>query len=57
MFSGVAKRQTWNWLSTTRIGDGDETLEQCGVFGMVPISKDDCELVVVGMHFLLRVEY
>jgi hypothetical protein len=53
----VEKRQTWNWLNTIRIGGGDELFEQCGVFGMVPISKDDCELVVVGVHFFGGVKY
>jgi hypothetical protein len=56
VFSGVEKRQIWNWLSNTRIGDGNEPPEKCGVFDLVPISKDGCELVVLD-HFLLRVKY
>jgi len=48
---------TWNGFTASGIGDGNEPLEKDGVFGVVPVSKNDCKLIVVSVHFLLRVEY
>ena len=56
MRRGSEKENTWNGFTTSGIGDGNEPLEKDRVLGVVPVSKNDCEFVIVSVHFFLRVE-
>ena len=45
----VDERGVWDGLRTTRVGDADELGEEFSMFGVVPVTEDDSELLVVGM--------
>ena len=45
----VDERGVGDGLRTTRVGDADELGEEFSMFGVVPVTKDDSELLVVGM--------
>ena len=44
--------RTWYGLGSTRVSDRDELLEEHVVLVMVPVTQDNGELFIVGMHFL-----
>jgi hypothetical protein len=54
-WKGIAR--TRHRLCTTRIGDAKEMLQENLLLGMVPIPKDDSELLVIRVHFCRRMEY
>ena len=45
----VDERGVGDGLRTTRVGDADELGEEFSMFGVVPVTEDDSELLVVGM--------
>jgi hypothetical protein len=47
---------TWNGFSTAWVGNADEFSQQNFVLLMVPVAKDDCELFIVRIGFLLGMQ-
>ena len=48
--------RTWYGLGSTGVSDRDELLEEHVVLVVVPVTQDNGELFIVGMHFLRGVD-
>jgi hypothetical protein len=48
---------TWNWFYTSRIRGTDILLYQDGVFGVVPISKNNGKFPIVFIYLLWWMNY